>query len=391
MFGVTQPALNGSLRVTRAIRCTVLPRLTIALLMAASLPAFTGDDPYPVLDHHTFVHDGVMREFFVHVPEGHEHRLPVVIALHGYNSTATGFAAYHDLGAHADEHGYLVVIPQGTHFAHRAAGQAYRVTSWNMLGHAGPDSDSSNQCLPDATRYPCPPNCAHCDRCTWASCGDDLGFFETLLDVVGSRYDTDPGRYYLLGVSNGGMMALALGCALPERFAAIAPIIAQLPAGAGCAPPSPLPMLHLSAGRDETVPPDGGPASDGFVYQSAQETVVQWARAMACQEGPVDWQSAPGTALQLNCSAFTDCAGGSQEVVMCSDPDEAHLWPGRRPGGPWPTCVTSQQSEAMPEQSPCAPRSDDGPHLGLDLIWEFFSRFERKPGLRFSTSDSGTR
>jgi predicted peptidase len=46
----------------------------------------------------------------------------------------------------------------------------------------------------------------------------------TLLDDVISHYNVDPKRVYLTGLSMGGFGAWNLGCAYPERFAAIAPI-----------------------------------------------------------------------------------------------------------------------------------------------------------------------
>ena len=351
--------------------------LAISLWLITPTPANAGEDPYPTLRHHYFSDAGVEREFFVHVPREHDGPLPVVLALHGYNSTATGFAAYHGLAAHADANGYIVVVPQGTHFVVESVEGAYRVTSWNMLGKTLPDVKAGPQCLPDASQYPCPPDCGECHRCTWVSCGDDLGYFERLLDELAQLYSIDLSRIYLLGVSNGGMMALTLGCFMPERFAAIAPIIGQMPAGYQCTPQAPLPMLHLSGAKDRTVPPDGSAASDGFIYTSVADTVADWAGAMACKLGPNRWQSAASQAVGLDCLAWSECSVSGHPVVMCSDPGGAHDWPGKRPGGPWPTCVTSQQSIAMPEQPRCAPRSENGPHLGLDLVWEFFSHHQR--------------
>ena len=48
-------------------------------------------DAYPPLDHHEFKHDGLEREYFVHAPPGTDGSLPVILAIHGYTSTATGW------------------------------------------------------------------------------------------------------------------------------------------------------------------------------------------------------------------------------------------------------------------------------------------------------------
>ena len=82
----------------------------------------------------TLNHDGIEREYFVHVPEGIELPAPVVYAVHGYTSTATGFEAAHSMNPHADDNGYIAVYPQGSHFGiDGPMGFSYRVTSWNDL------------------------------------------------------------------------------------------------------------------------------------------------------------------------------------------------------------------------------------------------------------------
>lgn len=352
--------------------------VALFLWAISSQQAFAADDPYPPLERHAFEQEGIGREFFVHVPDSAEGPMPVVLAIHGYTSTATGFAVFHDLMQHADDHGYIVVFPQGSHFVDENDAGPYRVTSWNLLGDAESDPGAGPQCLPDADSYPCPPECGACDRCTWASCHDDLAYFDRLLDILGAEYATDLDRYYALGMSNGGMMTLRLGCDRADRFAAIAPIDAQLPAGFSCGPGRSLPMIHFSGGKDDVVRADGKPSSDGFFYVSADETAARWADDLQCEAGPVDWSTDDTVAAGLECRAYRDCAAAGQPVILCQDPDETHNWPGRRPGGAWPTCVTSQQKEAMPEQRLCEPRQETGPHLGMDVIWAFFEQYERQ-------------
>lgn len=351
--------------------------ILILSMLALSQADLHAADPYPALEQRSFLHQGIEREYFVHRPPGLQGKLPLILAIHGYTSTATGFAVFHDLRAHADEHGYVVVFPQSSHFVARDAAQPYRVTAWNMLGTAQADPQAGPQCTSEAHRYPCPPECGSCDRCGWASCFDDVGYFEKLLDDVTEEFSTDPQRTFALGMSNGGMMTLRLGCELPGRFAAIAPIAAQMPRGFMCTPSQPLPMLHLSGGRDNVVQPAGLPSSDGFVYESVASTTRSWAQAMSCGSGPAPWQSLQSQDAGLSCEAYSDCGGAGDAVISCEDPNETHNWPARRPGGAWPTCVTSQQAANMPEQRLCEARSESGPHRGMDLIWAFFKQHSR--------------
>ena len=116
-----------SVHVTMA---NTMKRLLLAVtLVAFAAGACTNDRNTTTTSHETgerkmqrrtLQHDGIEREFFVHIPRGYDTGtvgLPLVVGIHGYTSTATGFAAAHNLNPHADEHGYIVVYPQGSHFS----------------------------------------------------------------------------------------------------------------------------------------------------------------------------------------------------------------------------------------------------------------------------------
>ncbi|MGI9205627.1 MAG: alpha/beta hydrolase family esterase [Woeseiaceae bacterium] len=323
-------------------------------------------------------HDGIEREYFVHVPVGAGPAAPLVVAIHGYTSTATGFEAAHNLNPHADANNYVVAYPQGSHFtADTTNGTGYRVTSWNDLAaNLEPGSDGPH-CVDDSTQYPCPPECGSCSRCAWTSCYDDVGFVEKMLDEVVAEFRTDPARTYLLGVSNGGMMALRLGCNLPERFAAIAPIIGQLAPGYACGPTHDVPLLHLFGGQDDTVRFDGKPGGDGFIYATAEKTAKVWADALACDVGPTTWENEFSRAVGVSCAAFTHCRNDHHKVVSCLDPDGGHDWPGQRVQSIPATCVTPVQYDSMPGQSYCPDSTDESVHAGMDLVWNFFRQYSK--------------
>ena len=304
------------------------------------------------------MHDGIEREYFVHVPTGSEGPVPLVLAIHGYTSTATGFEAAHSLNPHADKNGYLVVYPQGSHFPVRMRdGSSYRVTSWNDLAANLDPMPQGPHCVDGATEYPCPPECGSCNRCAWTSCYDDVGFISKILDEVAAEFITDPRRYYMLGVSNGGMMALRLGCNMSDRFAAVAPIIAQLAPGYACGPFVDLPMLHLYGGKDNTVRFDGKPGGDGFVYTTAARSMEVWAESMSCKKGPHPWDSESSRVMGLECSAYSDCPIEGHEVVSC------------RPARRWPRLARTA-------------RGDDACHLRDGRAIRFNARSSPVPRLR---------
>ena len=326
----------------------------------------------------TVMHDGIEREFFVHVPvaTNTDGLLPVVVAIHGYTSTATGFAAHHGLNAHADQNGYIVVYPQGSHFMANTPGAgAYRVTSWNDLAANQPETAAGPHCTDESTRYPRPPECTEFSRCAWTSCHDDLGFIEQVFDVMQSEFMSDPQRFYVLGVSNGAMMAITVACRMSDRIAAVAPIIGQLAPGYACAPDKPVPMLHLYGEQDDTVRFDGQPAGDGFIYTSAAETARIWAEALACDMQSVAADSGRATAAGVSCTAYQNCGVPGQRVLSCADADGAHQWPAQGVSGIPATCVTAEQYESMPGQARCQTGDGTRNDAGMDLIWHFFRKY----------------
>ena len=81
-------------------------RSLLAILLLITLPGAVAQAGEQML-RRALQHDGIEREYFVHIPEGAiigEDELPLVVGIHGYASTATGFQAAHGLNRHADQH-----------------------------------------------------------------------------------------------------------------------------------------------------------------------------------------------------------------------------------------------------------------------------------------------
>jgi poly(3-hydroxybutyrate) depolymerase len=270
----------------------------------------------------------------------------------------------------------MVVYPQGSHFvAEQPDGSSIRITSWNDLSGNRPVTDAGPHCLDEHVAYPRPPECREFGPCAWTSCYDDLGFLRKLLDELEANFPVDPERVDVVGVSNGGMMALRIGCELSGRFAAVVSVIGQLAPGHACGPQSDTPLLHLYGGEDDTVRYDGTPAGDGYIYTSAADTAASWAAALACGNGPARWESAASNHAGLECSAYTDCRRPQDAVVSCMDADGTHEWPGQFVEGVPATCVTAQQKSSMPGQARCEPVTKPATSLGIELVWSFVSDY----------------
>jgi polyhydroxybutyrate depolymerase len=222
------------------------------------------------------------------------------------------------------------------------------ITSWNDLaGNASPGPEGPI-CSETADSYPPPPECGEPTPCNWATCHDDLGFIAQMLDRLERGLCLDLDRMYATGMSNGGMLVHRLGCDMPQRFAAIAPVGGTLARGFNCAPDVPLAMMNIYGSRDLYVSQRGDTSSDGYYYESAEAVLSKWAgpESQGCEAITTGYETSRDGVLGLACIQHDSCATGA-EVVHCTW-DGAHDWP---------------QAEGQP--------------LGNEIIWEFFTRHTR--------------
>ncbi|MEH6587036.1 MAG: hypothetical protein V7720_10765 [Halioglobus sp.] len=339
----------------------------------------SGENPNG-LTRHVLQHDGVEREYLVYTPPSLAgEKLPLLLALHGYGTTASGFAAIYGLNEHASATGYRVAYPQGSHFmggfGESPQTNDYLVTSWNDLGSNFTPSAKGPHCTDDRLKYPCPPECGSCNHCAWTSCYDDVGFLGQVLNQAEADYPTDNSRVYILGVSNGAMMAMRLACNMPERFAAAVALIATMPPGFECAPTISLPLLHLAGARDDTVGYDGTATSAGWIFASSEDTQAIWAEGMGCSGTVAPWQTALTDTQGLQCTSFGGCPTKGHEVVSCLDPEAGHEWRGQRDQNIPANCSYPMQADTFPDQPACAPYSLEQAPWGMDLAWGFLSRY----------------
>jgi homoserine O-acetyltransferase len=341
-------------------------------------------EPDPGMERHVFSHDGIAREFFVHVPDNAPtgEPLPVLLALHGYGTSATGFQAIYQLNQHADRHGYIVVYPQGSHFMGAFGtdpnAEKFLITTWNdQVSNFTPSPGGGPHCTENRLKYPCPPECGSCNHCAWVSCHDDFGFLTRVMDAVQADYATDTDRLYLLGNSNGGTMAMRLACDMPARFAAVAVITIQMPPGYECAPERSLPLLHLYGAKDDTVGYDGTATTDGWIFTSAADTAKKWAQGLGCTDDASAWNSALGDANGLSCKSYTNCRVSGHKVLSCMDPEGSHEWQGQRLTEIPADCVGPEQQSSLPGQPTCPVPHAQAQQWGMDFVWQFLSPYHR--------------
>ena len=284
------------------------------------------------------------REYRLHLPTGYDSGTPVplVLVIHGYTGNVMEPGNQY-ASRLADAEGYVVAYPQGTGF--EVGGK--RITSWNDLACNASPGPEGPICTDDAQDYPTPPECGEPSDCDWCSCHDDVGFIAALLDELEATLCIDLDRVFATGISNGGMFVHRLGCDLPDRFAAIAPVAGTIAKGFNCAPGSdpPISMINFYGTRDTVVRYDGTPSEDGFLYTPSSQVLAAWATSdsQGCDSEVSPYPTSRDGTQGLTCVQRANCATGA-EVVDCA-------WDG---GHDWPHEGEDQ--------------------FGADVIWEFFEK-----------------
>ena len=106
---------------------------------------------------------------------------------------------------------------------------------------------------------------------------DDVAFFDELITSLITQYEIDTTRVWVVGHSNGGMMAYRLACELSTRVTAIGVAAGALVIDT-CAPARPVSALHVHGELDTVVPLTGG-NSLGIIFPSTQLSVETFALA----------------------------------------------------------------------------------------------------------------
>jgi polyhydroxybutyrate depolymerase len=205
----------------------------------------------------TMTIDGIERRYLVRKPVGSASPNAVVLLLHGGGGTAERLigresraAPYRMWNAIADREGLLLVAPQG---AKSAKGRGK--PGWNDCRNF---EDSSQD-------------------------ADDMKFLAALVDKLRRDYRVSGPHNFVVGTSNGGMMALRLAIERPQTFTAVAAVASTMPARSECIEPvRAMPVLMINGTEDSLIPYAGGDIAAQFGGRGAatpvQDSIRVWAR-----------------------------------------------------------------------------------------------------------------
>ena len=254
---------------------------------------------------HIFSHDGLERHYILYQPAfktGHSGARPLLLVLHGGGGKNRGMLRltnrrFNEL---AERDGFFVIYPQGIG------------KSWN---------DGRPDKISDAHRKGI----------------DDVGFLRALIEDLIARYPIDAKRIFVTGISNGGLMSYRLGCSLPDKIRAIAPVTAQIPAAIAplCRYESAVSLAIFNGTEDPLVPYNGGQITvlgrlRGAVL-STDETIRIWRLKNRCspEAGVTELPDVADDGTRVTKIEYSRCQNESK-VVLYRIEGGGHTWPDGR-------------------------------------------------------------
>jgi polyhydroxybutyrate depolymerase len=225
----------------------------------------------------------------------------LVLVLHGAFSTGGGIERCSNFSNLADREGFVVAYPNGIGF-------------FGFLQHW---------------------NAGHCCGLAAEDHVDDVGFLRYVMSDVSNRLHIDPQRVYVVGHSNGGMLAYHFASMDCAHIAGVGVVAGALGSAQGARKPlrevgppqTPVPLIVIHGREDRNVPFEGGTGFRpvGRRYLSVLGSAEGWAGYCGCELSPdVCDDSQAGHRIM----AWRDIDGNTWVVLHILDP-WGHQWPGR--------------------------------------------------------------
>ena len=170
-----------------------------------------------VSDYRTIIHEGIQREYLIHVPDNLNNDSPIVFVIHGYTGSAEGIAAYSGMNSISEREGFIAVYPQGTIDSY---GNAFFNVSYGF----------NNE-----------------------STINDVSFIRELVKLISQEFNLKRKKAFATGMSNGGEMTYLLACTSSDLFKAVAPVAGVLMKGLkdNCKLSSPVPVFGIHGTADK--------------------------------------------------------------------------------------------------------------------------------------------
>jgi len=237
--------------------------------------------------------DGLIRNYYLYMPENLPENAPLVFVLHGYGGSASDIRNSVGMDQIASEQGFAVCYPQGTT-------DPWDYTSWN--------AGYSNQTV------------------------DDVNFLSTLAKNLQGEHGLSVESTFCTGISNGGDMSYLLACHSPDIFQAVAPVAGCLMNWIydSCQNSQPVSIFEIHGTDDPITLWDGDPdypSSGRPGYMSTPDMIVFWVEKNQCSLTLNDTLPDPDGGDFVISQKHTGGIEGT-EVWLYTIVGGGHDWPG---------------------------------------------------------------
>ena len=279
---------------------------------------------------------GARRTYLVHIPAEYDPReeLPLVVVIHGAFDTAGGMEKFSGFSDLADRERFIVMYPNGM-------GILGFFQHWNA---------------------------GHCCGKAAADNVDDVGFVADAIEDIRARLKIDPERIYMVGFSNGGMLAYRFAAERGDILAAVAPLAASIggrpseeePEWRIPDPVRPLSVISLHGLADDDITYEGGISrhrGGTQTFWSVEKSIQFWVEHNGCNSRAAESDLYNGS---VHLKSWGVCRNDT-EVALYLIKNWDHRWPGK--------FFTAKLE-------------DDDPLKNFDaaeIIWDFFKSKRRQP------------
>ena len=298
-------------------RIIPIPFLLLFMLISC------GNEETGFVEERVIEHEGLERSFLIYIPTNIKENAPLVVAIHGYTSSAKTLMGYSGINQIADKEGFLVAYPQGT-----------KDSRDNNFFNVGYEFHSDSKV-------------------------NDVNFIREIVLNLTKDYKLNSKRVFATGMSNGGDMSYLLACTSSDLFTAVAPVAGVMMKDTleNCNPVKKIPIFEIHGTKDSISKFEGDMNNEDKwgAYYDLPSTIEFWVNKHALSEKETiqleNKNTEDGTTITFE-RYWSD--ESQQEVWFYIVNDGNHTWPG----------MTGLFSRTANQDINSA-----------EEIWKFFSKF----------------
>lgn len=248
-------------------------------------------------DQRIIIHDGIEREYIIHIPKNLTEDSPLVFIIHGFTGSAEGISAYSGMNSIAEREGFIAVYPQGTKDSNG--------NTFFNVGYEFHDDSTIN----------------------------DVSFIRELVRSLSQEFNLNRKKAFATGMSNGGDMSYLLACTSSDLFKAVAPVAGVLMKGLkdSCELNSPVPVfeIHGTADKISLFEGDLNNQEGWGAYYDLPSTIDFFAERYQLTNKSVKQITSKESGAEYDIFFERHWSNNlEEEVWMYRIEDGRHVWPG---------------------------------------------------------------